>query len=108
MQLLASVLYFLPLVEATFRIPRVLPSKLPGPSSSSLFPRDDDLSRPGKSCRYLPGDSAWPSQEKWQALNRTLGGKLIRGVPMADVCYQAALDATACSNLQAVWSITDP
>jgi len=38
-------------------------------------------------CRYIPGDAGWPSQEKWNKLNKTLEGRLIATVPIAHVCH---------------------
>ncbi|KAI0386970.1 hypothetical protein F5Y04DRAFT_288775 [Hypomontagnella monticulosa] len=55
-------------------------------------------------CRYLPGDSQWPSDEQWSRLNSTVGGRLIRGVPMAQPCYGPNSDPTTCAQIQDNWS----
>ena len=47
-------------------------------------------------CRYLPGDAWWPSNQEWSSLNDTIGGRLIAGKPLAQVCYAPNLDALAC------------
>ncbi|KAI8932193.1 hypothetical protein NX059_011073 [Plenodomus lindquistii] len=55
-------------------------------------------------CRYLPGDPQWPSDGDWSALNRTVGGNLIRGVPLAQsACYGRTADAAVCTKLQSGW-----
>lgn len=58
-------------------------------------------------CRYLPGDNAWPSTAQWNALNRTIGGKLIRGVPLGQPCFAPHYDPVACANVQAHWTNGD-
>lgn len=58
-------------------------------------------------CRCLPGDSCWPSSQKWDEFNVTLGGRLISTVPLGSVCHTkgdfAAYDKDACANLIASW-----
>lgn len=58
-------------------------------------------------CRFLPGDRQWPSVEDWNQLNRTVGGRLIRGVPLAQPCYGADRDAQACTRLQQNWVLPE-
>ncbi|KAJ0417855.1 hypothetical protein BJY00DRAFT_315457 [Aspergillus carlsbadensis] len=55
-------------------------------------------------CRYLPGDPQWPSPAQWQVLNRTIGGRLIRGKPLANVCHAVDYDADACASLRDHWA----
>jgi hypothetical protein len=38
------------------------------------------------SCKAIPGDDAWPSQQVWSQLNDTIDGRLIQTVPQAAVC----------------------
>ncbi|KAJ8124654.1 hypothetical protein O1611_g8986 [Lasiodiplodia mahajangana] len=62
-------------------------------------------------CRYLPGDSGWPKQSTWSQLNRTVGGRLISGTPLAHACYGSDLSASAlaqCSQLQEEWTTLGP
>jgi hypothetical protein len=40
-------------------------------------------------CRAYPGDSDWPAQHEWDALNDLLGGALIPTVPVAASCYSS-------------------
>lgn len=54
-------------------------------------------------CRYLPGDVEWPTDEDWSALNLTTGGRLIRGVPLAEACYRPSLDEAQCATIRDNW-----
>jgi FAD/FMN-containing dehydrogenase len=55
-------------------------------------------------CRYLPGDRAYPSQAEWNALNRTVGGRLIMIHPLGQVCYGATRNIGACDSLKQDWA----
>ncbi|KAF2712960.1 FAD-binding domain-containing protein, partial [Pleomassaria siparia CBS 279.74] len=57
------------------------------------------------SCRYLPGDKAWPSTREWQHLNSTVSGRLIATVPLGSVCHDPTYDAEACESLYQTWSL---
>ncbi|KAL4787089.1 hypothetical protein BJX76DRAFT_345774 [Aspergillus varians] len=57
-------------------------------------------------CRYLPSDLQWPRPAQWQSLNQSVGGRLIRGEPLASVCHGVDYNQSACALLQASW--TDP
>ncbi|KAL0930065.1 FAD binding domain protein [Colletotrichum truncatum] len=64
-------------------------------------------------CRYLPADSQWPGPSEWDKLNRTIGGRLIAGRPLAHVCHGSDYDAAACTNVREKWTeplsyFTDP
>lgn len=56
-----------------------------------------------ESCRYLPGDAGWPSQDAWTKLNTTVNGKLVATVPIGSPCHDPTYDASACSALQQQW-----
>lgn len=45
------------------------------------------LSARGKDCRSQPGDPGFPSQQQWQQLNSSVGGRLISVVPSAKHCH---------------------
>lgn len=62
------------------------------------------------SCRYLPGDAGYPDQNTWEALNQTIEGRLIQGIPLARVCYGSGAKALAaeCSAIKQSWSTVDP
>ncbi|KAG9242426.1 hypothetical protein BJ878DRAFT_425924 [Calycina marina] len=48
-------------------------------------------------CRYLPGDSVWPSAVIWSALNTSVGGRLIATVPLASPCHDPTYNAATCA-----------
>ncbi|KAJ5788017.1 FAD-binding domain-containing protein [Penicillium paradoxum] len=60
----------------------------------------------GCSCKVLPGDDNWPSQQDWDSLNKTLNGGLIASLPPGSVCHDEPFnnyDADACAELQNNW-----
>ena len=59
--------------------------------------------RASSSCRCLPGDSCWPSQQHWDNLNKTVGGRLIATTPLGSPCHDPAYNAAQCSSLQEQW-----
>ena len=60
-----------------------------------------------EACRYLPGDPKWPTEKDWSGLNRTIGGKLVLGTPLAQVCHSPNLNADACAETQNKWVLTE-
>ncbi|KAK3939574.1 hypothetical protein QBC46DRAFT_262899 [Diplogelasinospora grovesii] len=57
----------------------------------------------GQSCKCFPGASCWPSTGDWNQLNRTVGGRLIATVPLAEACHDPNYDAEECQYLQGQW-----
>ncbi|KAI1424147.1 FAD-binding domain-containing protein [Xylaria sp. FL1777] len=57
-------------------------------------------------CRYLPGDTQWPSDAKWISLNKSTGGKLIRGNPLAEPCYlsEVSFASDVCTGIRDEWT----
>lgn len=55
-----------------------------GDSTSAAQPKHGGRA---KDCKVFPGDAEWPSEAAWDVLNRTLGGALIKTVPIAAPCY---------------------
>lgn len=53
----------------------------------------------------VPDDPCWPSDNEFSALNETVSGKLIRGVPPGAVCYpeRPEFDVTACDYVLTHW-----
>ncbi|KAH8697409.1 FAD binding domain protein [Talaromyces proteolyticus] len=50
------------------------------------------------------GEKCWPDEHSWQALNATVGGRLIRSFPSAAVCHQGpSYDAQACDIAEKNW-----
>jgi hypothetical protein len=58
-------------------------------------------------CHHLPGDAEWPSDNDWKALNSSIRGKLIRGVPLAQPCYNPDFNAAACAKIREDWTMWD-
>ncbi|KAK7612538.1 hypothetical protein IWX49DRAFT_585211 [Phyllosticta citricarpa] len=58
------------------------------------------LSSASFSC--LPGESCWPSNDQWRALNTSLGGQLRITEPMASSCFEGSsnYDAKQCAWVQ--------
>ncbi|KAH8682945.1 hypothetical protein BGZ60DRAFT_368557 [Tricladium varicosporioides] len=56
-------------------------------------------------CHCFPGDSCWPSAAKWNALNTTVGGRLIATVPIGTPCHDPTYDAAACTALKEAWEL---
>ncbi|EHK47862.1 hypothetical protein TRIATDRAFT_44348 [Trichoderma atroviride IMI 206040] len=63
------------------------------------------------SCKPIPGDKQWPSQEAWDSLNQTISGRLIRPIPPGAVCHQeqpyALFDEDVCEIVRARWTNWD-
>ncbi|KAH7316747.1 hypothetical protein B0I35DRAFT_503838 [Stachybotrys elegans] len=65
-------------------------------------------SSPKLNCRCFPGDTCWPKDGDWNRLNATLGGRLIKTVPIASICHDtpwSAYDAETCAALQSEWEL---
>lgn len=56
-----------------------------------------------RACRSLPGDTTWPSQSVWDQLNQTVGGNLLKGVPLGQLCHKPHMDSGKCSQIQEQW-----
>lgn len=65
-------------------------------SAGSALPRTD-------SCKCAPTDTCWPSHSDWSAFNKTIGGSLIRNVPLGSPCHDPNYDATECQRLRDNW-----
>ncbi|CAG8961380.1 hypothetical protein HYFRA_00013327 [Hymenoscyphus fraxineus] len=77
------------------------------PEEASLvsFPDPSSSTNPKvRDCKVFPGDTDWPSENSWDVLNRTVGGALIRTVPLAASCYEgASYDKTQCDFITQNW-----
>ena len=67
----------------------------------------------GQACKCGPEESCWPSKQDWDALNGTVGGRLIKTVPIGAVCRDSFdgvsyYDAAKCTALKASWILVDP
>lgn len=70
----------------------------------SLLPALQGVSA-SSSCRCVPGDDCWPSNDDWNDFNSTLDGRLIRTVPPASVCYpdEPNHDPETCQTVLSEW-----
>jgi hypothetical protein len=60
---------------------------------------------PEAECRYTPADKAWPSVSEWTKFNETLGGALLKPLPLASVCYEGPnYNAVRCGQLKNSWT----
>lgn len=51
-------------------------------------------------CRAFPGSEDWPTEADWKQLNISLGGALLRPIPLGSVCYEGPNhNASTCSYL---------
>ena len=55
------------------------------------------------SCKCMPGDACWPSIEDWNALNSSIGGKLVATVPIGSPCHDPTYVEAECLSLQQQW-----
>ncbi|XP_044716123.1 FAD binding domain-containing protein [Hirsutella rhossiliensis] len=61
-----------------------------------------------RQCRCVPGESCWPSDDSWIKFNSTVGGKLIKSVPVAQSCYEGPTqDAKQCKDVNNLWADDD-
>ncbi|KAF2193092.1 FAD binding domain-containing protein [Zopfia rhizophila CBS 207.26] len=68
---------------------------------------DQDENFPKKRCKAIPGDKDWPSDEQWAKFNKTLGGVLLKPLPLAAPCYSGPqYNAGRCQELKDQWSNT--
>ncbi|KAI0449063.1 putative isoamyl alcohol oxidase [Xylaria acuta] len=64
-----------------------------------------------RGCKAIPGDAAWPSLEKWNSLNETVGGRLVATKLLGSICHKIAegtlsvgrYNETACDALQTAY-----
>lgn len=87
----------LPSLQAKWALALALLSVYPDPLAAKA------IHRSSSSCRYIPGDAGWPTQNQWQALNVTVGGRLLATNPIAHVCHDPTYSAADCEGLQQAW-----
>lgn len=57
------------------------------------------------SCKIIPRDAEWPSEDAWASFNNTLGGALLKPKPLASVCYAGeGYSAAKCDQLKGSWA----
>lgn len=77
-----------------------------GGEFSYLFTSVSGSSLSSGECKAYPGDTAWPSKEEWDALDKSMNGALIPTVPIAAPCYQDwnRFDQQKCDAIIANWT----
>ena len=68
---------------------------------------------PQQQCKCGPNQPCWPSKDVWSQLNATVGGRLIKTVPIGAVCRNSFngvsyYNEAECAALKASWSVPDP
>ncbi|KAF2790845.1 6-hydroxy-D-nicotine oxidase [Melanomma pulvis-pyrius CBS 109.77] len=56
-------------------------------------------------CKCFPGDACWPSEREWITFNTTVGGRLIKTVPLGSPCHDPHYDAALCDALTSQWKL---
>ncbi|KAL5113209.1 hypothetical protein ACEQ8H_008916 [Pleosporales sp. CAS-2024a] len=59
-----------------------------------------------KDCKCFPGDACWPSEREWSAFNVTVGGRLVKTVPIGSPCHDPNYDEAACKQVQQQFGFT--
>ena len=58
-------------------------------------------------CKIFPGDTQWPSDDDWEALDAATDGPLLKPLPQAHVCYSNGtgnpVDNATCQTLTDSW-----
>jgi len=74
---------------------------LPALPSAPRAPRTGPAPRPrAHRARVRPGDPGWPSEARWQKLNDSVGGNLLKVLPLFEPCRRQPDDA-ACRDVHA-------
>jgi len=68
-------------------------------NSDITFGNGTSIEKP--ECKSFPGYKGWPSSERWNAFNVSLGGALLRSVPPAASCYDGMYrNASRCTYVR--------
>jgi hypothetical protein len=59
-----------------------------------------------KTCKCFPGDACWPSEQEWNAFNATVGGRLIKTIPLGSPCHDPNYDEALCEELASQWTFS--
>lgn len=52
----------------------------------------------------MPGENCWPSEAVWNDFSSSIGGRLIKSVPVAASCYEGPLkDEKQCAHVNSMW-----
>ncbi|KAF2678710.1 6-hydroxy-D-nicotine oxidase [Lentithecium fluviatile CBS 122367] len=56
-------------------------------------------------CKCFPSEACWPSESEWSKFNATVGGRLIKTVPLGSPCHDPNYDAAKCEALTSQWKL---
>ena len=78
-------------------------------SHIELFGFDDedssDVEKRSNKCKTYPGDLLYPTKAVWKVFDLLTGGRLIKTIPYASVCYEGDLyDESKCQFLLDNWN----
>ncbi|EPE26888.1 FAD-binding protein [Glarea lozoyensis ATCC 20868] len=77
-------------------------------AGSVWLARSESSASGASQCRCFPGDACWPSTSTWNTLNNTVGGRLIKTVPIGAVCHDTfpgvSYNAKKCADVQGNWA----
>ncbi|KAF7343032.1 FAD binding domain protein [Mycena venus] len=59
-----------------------------------------------RSCKTIPGDATWPSDVEWSNFNESIGGRLIKTIPIAQSCHTPHYDESNCAQIRAQWHLS--
>ncbi|KAI1824157.1 6-hydroxy-D-nicotine oxidase [Xylaria intraflava] len=57
----------------------------------------------GQNCKCFPGDLCWPSDQQWDGFNATVGGRLIKTIPLGSPCHYPNYNQAICDALREQW-----
>jgi hypothetical protein len=83
------------------------------PKYADLFAFDDGKPKAASwsSCKILPGDPEWPSDDVWDQFNTLLDGALLPIIPVASPCYEDSpynnYDADKCAEIVQDWTTSE-
>jgi hypothetical protein len=49
----------------------------------------DDTGVQPRTCKWIPGETGWPSEQDWATLNQQVKGRLLKPIPPAAGCHRA-------------------
>lgn len=78
-------------------LPLIAAAAIAAVSAQETYPVASD-------CKVFPGDEAWPSDAEWASLNETVGGRLVKTVPVGSPCHDPNYNATLCDEIKQEWS----
>ncbi|TVY87034.1 FAD-linked oxidoreductase [Lachnellula willkommii] len=76
-------------------------------ASAAIISRQNASASTLQNCKNIPGDAGWPAESDWDALNKTVEGRLIATVPIAHVCHDPTYLNQTCNTVREAWGLPD-